>query len=197
MKELPLWTQLKSGNKKALEQIYRSTVQLLFRYGCRFTRDQQLVEDCIQDLFVELWQNRNGLGNTDSIERYLLAAIRRKVIRQVSKNSKVDLSDQQEDYTFSVEVTFEHKLIDAENTAENAERIKAAFEQLSKRQKEAIYLKYFAGLDYQEIEEVMKISYQSARNLVSGGLKKMKETVSSSLLLCFLANCLDILSTKV
>ena len=186
MEELHLWDELKAGNKQALERIYRSTVRLLYNYGCKFSRDKQLVEDTIQDLFIEIWKNRAGLGTTDSIERYLLAAIRRKIFRQLTKLRKIDLAESDDQYPFSAELSFENKIIGLEVDEENEEKIKQAFASLSKRQKEAVYLKYYAGLDYEEIEEVMSISYQSARNLVSGGLKKMRETVSITVLFYFL-----------
>ncbi len=185
-RESQIWNQLKGGDKRALEEIYRAHVQRLYQYGRRFTKDDQLVEDCIQDLFIELWKNRKGLGDTDSVERYLLAATRRKIVRQLTKLKKVSATDQESDFPFSVELAIDQQLIDTEVSQENTLKIKQAFDELSKRQKEAIYLKYYAGLDYSEIEEVMKINYQSARNLVSGGLKKMKSTLGLALFFCFL-----------
>lgn len=195
MKELQLWNQLKAGDKSALEKIYRLQVQLLYRYGCRFTSDHQLVEDCIQDLFIELWNNHQRLGDTTSIERYLLASIRRKIIRGLQKQQKINFSETEKDYPFSAEVSFEQTIIGLEINEEQAAAIQAAFQNLSKRQKEAIYLKYYAGLDYEEIEQVMNINYQSARNLVSGGLKKMKGTVSNFVFVYFLTFIFEILST--
>ena len=173
MSEIELWGQLKAGNKKALEQIYRNNVDLLFKYGCRFSKNEQLVEDCIQDLFIEVWRNRTGLGETNSIKRYLLASIRRKIIRLVDKRKRV-VSTEEHDPGFGLELDIEHKMINAETKVAMNQQLQEAFDNLSKRQKEAIYLKYYAGLDYEDIGNVMDIGYQSLRNLVSHALKKMK-----------------------
>jgi len=174
MSDLLLWTQLKEGNKSALEQIYSTYISSLLKYGRKFSRNDQVVEDCIQDLFIELWKNREGLGMTDSIQRYLLVALRRKVIRQLSKSKKWVSDTEPTELDFEVEIAVDQKLIALELSAERAEQVKAAMENLSKRQKEVIYLKYVSGLDYEDIGEIMGLNYQSVRNLVSNALKKLK-----------------------
>ncbi len=188
MDEIQLWTALKAGDKGALEKIYRMHIDLLFKYGCRFSKNTQTVEDCIQDLFIELWKNRAGLGSTDSVTRYLLASLRRKVIKLQQKNSRWLITDPQQTYQFDLEIAVDQQLIDREIKAENVQRIEQALEKLSKRQKEAIYLKYYAGMDYEDICQVMDINYQSARNLISAGLKKIKENVGIMSLILLLYN---------
>ena len=173
-----LWSQLKAGDKNALEKIYRTHVDLLFKYGCRFSTNTQLVEDCVQDLFMEIWRNRKGLSQTDSIKRYLLASIRRKIIKHLEKGKKL-VSTEDHDPSFELEIAIEERLINAETKVAMSQQLKRAFDSLSKRQKEAVYLKYYAGLDYEDIENVMDIGYQSLRNLVSNALKKMKQNVGA------------------
>lgn len=187
MNDLQLWQQLKNGNKGALEQIYRGHIAELLKYGRKFSRNDSLIEDCVQDLFIELWRNREGLGMTDSIKRYLLVALRRKVIRQLDKSKKWVSDNEPTDLDFDVEISIDHQLIAEELSEEKALQLKKAMDGLSKRQKEVIYLKYINGLDYEDISEVMGLNYQSARNLVSSALKAMKKK-----LLLFLLLLLDI-----
>jgi len=177
MSDILLWKQLKEGNKSALEQIYSTYISSLLKYGRKFSRNDQVVEDCIQDLFIELWKNRAGLGMTDSIHRYLLVALRRKVIRQLNKSKRWVSDTEPTELDFEVEIAVDQKLIALELSAERAEQVKAAMENLSKRQKEVIYLKYVSGLNYEDIGEIMGLNYQSARNLVSTALKKLKGTL--------------------
>ncbi len=46
-----LWNDFIEGEKDALSKIYHQHVQLLFRYGKKFTSNEELVKDTIQDLF--------------------------------------------------------------------------------------------------------------------------------------------------
>lgn len=177
MSDILLWKQLKEGNKSALERIYSTYISSLLKYGRKFSRNDQVIEDCIQDLFIELWKNRAGLGMTDSIQRYLLVALRRKVIREMNKSKKRVSDTAPTELDFDVEIAVDQKLIALELSAERAAQVKAAMENLSKRQKEVIYLKYVSGLDYEDIGEIMDLNYQSVRNLVSNALKKLKGTL--------------------
>ncbi len=177
MNDLERWQALKRGNKQALEAIYREHAAALLKYGARFVPDQQLVEDCLQDLFIDLWRKKENLGDTDSIKRYLFVALRRKIIRQLERSHKRIASEEPQEYQFQAEISIDEQLIQKELGQEQAQKLQLAMKNLSKRQQEAVYLKFFAGLDYQAICEIMGVNYQSVRNLVSNALKAMRKYV--------------------
>ena len=54
-----LWQDLGAGDRNALDYIYYSQVPTLLSYGRHLTPDSTLVDDCIQDLFVDLWIKRD------------------------------------------------------------------------------------------------------------------------------------------
>ncbi|MEM1123105.1 MAG: sigma-70 family RNA polymerase sigma factor, partial [Bacteroidota bacterium] len=143
------------------------------------------IEDCIQDLFVELWKNREGLSPTDSIQRYLLVALRRKVIRQLQQFYKRSTDSEPTELDFEAELAIDEAIMQTEMASERTTQVKVALEKLSKRQKEAVYLKYISGMDYEDISEIMDLNYQSVRNLVSAALKKMKGILVPTLLLFY------------
>ena len=57
---------------------------------------------------------------------------------------------------------------------EQRQQLKAGLSEVSDRQREVLFLRYYEGLTYEEISEVMDLQYQSIRNLVSRALKKLK-----------------------
>lgn len=191
MDEIALWDELRAGHKSALEKIYRDQVDLLFRYGCKFTQDESLVKDSIQELFIEIWNNHQGLGATNSIKKYLLASLRRKIIKTQNKQRRWLLGDQSLQSDFDLELAPEDNIISEEINSEQHEMIKKAIAALSKRQKEAIYLKYYADLEYEEICQIMDISYQSIRNLMVKALKKMRDSIGAISFLFFLSKILN------
>lgn len=177
MNDLALWQQLKEGEKKALERIYQQEVRALLNYGKKFSKDAQLVEDSVQDLFIELWRNRSTLGKTDSIRRYLFVSLRRKIIRQIERTKKRVSEGELVDSHFEAVISIEEQIIGSEVSTAQSTKLKQAFETLSKRQQEAVYLKYYAGMDYEDIGEILEINYQSVRNLVSNALKALRKTM--------------------
>jgi len=84
-----IWDDFRRGEAYALSSIYHQHVQLLFRYGKKFSNDDELVKDTIQDLFFDLIRTRENLGETDNIPFYLMASFRRKLAKTLNKNLRI------------------------------------------------------------------------------------------------------------
>jgi RNA polymerase sigma factor (sigma-70 family) len=176
-KDLALWNQFKHGDEEAFVTLFRNYYPGLFNYGCKITSDNDLVEDCIQELFLEIWRS-NGKADILSMRAYIFKAFKFKLVRLITKNNKV------QSYTaveHAFELSHENFIIDKEISAIKKEKILAALEELSPRQKEIIYLKFYQDLSYEEVSEIMQINYQAARNLIYQAIKLMKKTISFQL----------------
>ena len=57
-----IWNAFKGGSLTAYKLIYEKHIDLLFNYGNKITQHKELVEDCMQDLFVDLWIKKSKLG---------------------------------------------------------------------------------------------------------------------------------------
>ena len=180
-----LWNDFIKGNEDAFRHIYNNHVQSLFKYGCNFTQDEALVKDCIHDVFVDLSRYRSSLSTTNNIKLYLYKSLKRKIIRSISKGVIFGILDP-EKLPFHYTISDEEALIDNESEQQRYQQLDKAMLTLSQRQKEAIYLKFVSELSYEELSKVMKLNYQSARNLVFRGLEKLRESYPKSLFLFFL-----------
>ena len=170
-----LWQGLREGSKQALSDIYQTQVDALFRYGCQFTRDEGLVEDAIQDLFIELWKNHTTVGSTDAIRQYLLVALRRKIVRQLQQQGQRQEKAAQNWEPAQTTKAADQNLIEAETTLTQQQQIANALSKLSERQREILYLKYFEALNYKQISEMLNINHQSVRNTATAGLKALRK----------------------
>lgn len=179
--ERQIWDTLRNGHKDALNYIYNRYVEMLYQYGFKFTNDHKQIEDCIQDLFLDLWEKRAGLGATDHIKPYLLTAFRRKLIRTLSKNNIViDRNFAIDNYNFVMTASAEVHLTEKEAEAALISTMANHLSKLPKKQREVLYLRYYCELEYDEIASVMNISYQSARNLMYKAIKTMKRRFRST-----------------
>ena len=174
---MELWSKLRQGDKSALEAIYRDHIDALVQYGRRFTRDQSVVEDCIHDLFVQLWKRHSHLGNTDSIRNYLMASLRRSIYKLNSPKVK-SIDPQEAPDTKDETLNFEQFLIHNEIDEEKKQLLAKALTQISDRQREVIYLKFYQEKSYDEICEIMNINYQSARNMLFKAIRSMKKALA-------------------
>lgn len=175
MEEEIIWQRFKSGDRQAFQLMYEKNINALIFYAHRFTNQQELIEDVIQDVFVNLWVKRDGLGNTDAIIKYLCIAVRRELIRRLSGSYNVITATESSLPEVDADFSIEEEIIAQEGDASMSGKLYQAMQQLSNREREAVYLKFYQGMDYEEICEVMEINYQSARNLVSRGILQLKK----------------------
>jgi RNA polymerase sigma-70 factor (ECF subfamily) len=181
-----LWAHFQSGDKTAFKAIYYKYYMLLYRYGCKTTPNEELVEDSLQDLFLKLWKNRSSLGQVASIKSYLYRAYMRTLFDALKKNSRTyngaDLMLEES------ESSVEESLISGESVTETNKHLHSALEHLSKRQKQVVILYYFEGLSYKQIAEILPIKYQGIRNVVHEAVKVLRKNISrtffTSLLTC-------------
>jgi RNA polymerase sigma factor (sigma-70 family) len=169
-----LWHSFKTGNKAAFATIYNQHVRPLLNYGYKVTCDRALIEDSIQDLFVELWNNRQNISETTSIKFYLFQALRYKICRNIKSNKLIDFQDIEktpDTFDFS---SPESLLIDIEVQSLQMSHLKDLIDKLPKRQQEAINLRYYHDFSNEEIARIMGVNYQSACKFIYTALHKLK-----------------------
>ena len=174
-----IWENFLCGDDEAYTYIYREYSQALYAYGMHFTSDKGLVEDCIQDVFIKIFQNRRHLQSTDNIKQYLFIALKNKLFNIFRKDIKYSQIDSLE-HVFAAEYTIEDEIIENEREQFLNEKMIRMLEVLSPRQKEIIYYRFVEGLSYEEICQIMDMNYQSTQNLIQRSLKKLRTTFSQA-----------------
>jgi RNA polymerase sigma-70 factor (ECF subfamily) len=181
--DILLWESFRKGDREAFAALFREHYETLFRFGNKFTTDNELLEDCIQELFIELWQSKSQ-APVLSVKAYLLKSLKYKLLKSFRKKGKV-LSLQDNGGEGYFEWSHEHFLITQQENDEKKQVVIKALGRLSSRQKEIIYLKYYQNLSYEEVSEIMNINYQVARNLLYQAIKSLKMILAGSLELFF------------
>jgi RNA polymerase sigma factor (sigma-70 family) len=174
--EVQVWDQFRSGDQAAFSTLYQHFVQPLYAYSLGVTNDKELIKDCLHDLFVELWRNHATIGPTTSVKFYLMASIKRKLVRHMETSLKH--FNHHVNYTkdfMEDEVSQESLLIRYEEEIVANKQLKDCLNLLSKRQREAISLRFFHNMDTDQISSSMRINPQSVYNLIFGGLRVMKD----------------------
>ncbi|GAB4021362.1 RNA polymerase sigma factor [Spirosoma koreense] len=177
--EQVLWLAFQSGDEGAFRQLYQLHIRHLLNYGLRLCDSLATVEDCIQDVFAELWHYRQRLTQPASVRFYLLKALRNRLKAQYRREKPFisgwdDDRDEIGQSYFSIEPSAEQQLIALDIDAERAAKIRLAMNALSPRQREIIYLRYFNDLSYEQICELMNINYQTARSQIYASLKQLR-----------------------
>lgn len=173
-KELELWQALTEGDISSFEALMSSQFLTLFQYGSKFTKDSEIVKDCIQDLFLYLWEHREHLSKNVSVKAYLMSSLRRRI--HLNKNIvSFDPIPDNESQLFEVSFSVEDAFIDNENIQQLSNQIKDTLTHIPQRQKEIIYLRFFQNLNREQIAEVLGITPQTVSNILQMAFKSIRK----------------------
>ncbi len=157
--------------------IFKYHFDSLFNYGIKICGDEELVKDCIQELFFRMWKNNIDFSTVTYLKAYLFKGLRRQILNSLElKYNRLDRTEI-EDY-ISLEFSPEDYFIKNQDEEELRSQILHALNNLPLKQREAIYLRYFEELEYDEIAEIMHINHQSVKNNVHRGLDTLRNSMS-------------------
>ena len=180
-----LWRLFIVGDESAFERLFKRNYPKLLQYGRKFSNDNEFIKDAIQELFAELWQQRAHLSATPAVRQYLYKSLRRKMLR-LSSNRPVGYQLDEQADLFHVTLSAEHILIENEGQAQQREQLAHLLTFLTPRQREAIYLRFYHDMDYNEMASVMNVETHTIRNLIYEALKLLRSRLLPILLYLFL-----------
>lgn len=175
------WQAIRVGEKSALESLATRHYRPLFHYCTRFTANHALIEDCIQDLFLDIWEKKNALSTVRSVKAYLFTAIRHNILHRNRRDhlfTTFDETDESGDPVFNPETLF----LTSENEQVQNDLLKQSLDRLPRRQREAIYLRYYEELSYEEIATVMGLNRQVVANYLQHALLTLRKYCRNVLL---------------
>jgi RNA polymerase sigma factor (sigma-70 family) len=172
---------LRSDDEQPLKHLFTHYYNRLFRTGLRYYANAPVVEECIQEVFFDLWRYRHKLGEIDSLEAYLKVALRRRIFRQLKKPDPLHHSTDIEAVISDMDdASYEDILIQQQTDEALRQRLIHALDQLSSRQKEIVYLKYFEEHSYQAIAEQLDLNIGAVYKLLHDAVKRLKVILKHS-----------------
>ncbi len=174
---LIVWESFKLGDKEAFAYLYNLYVEILFRYGTKLCKDEGLVKDSIQEVFLDLYMKREkNKTNPENLKYYLILALKRSLIKKLKRNRKLVEEDAINVLLFEPEYSIEKTIIEQEQKEEINLRVVKSLNLLPAKQKEALYLRFNESLEYSEISQLLNISIESVRKQVYRALKTIRES---------------------
>ena len=168
------WKQFKKGDQESFRKIYDFFFDRLYWYGFKIFADNELVEDCIQELFLNLYSRRENLSETNNLEFYLLKSLKLTIYQKLRHQDRFNVLNRDLEY-------FELQLADTDEAdgseSSRLELVKASINSLSPAAKEILYLKFYSDLNYKQIGKIMGIQPDSVKKQVYRIINRLKEIV--------------------
>ena len=175
MDDCLLWSQLKAGDEEAFSLLFEKYYSLLVNYGKTLNSESEIVKDCIQDVFVDIWNYRNNLNEARVVKAYLLSSVRKRIVRLHERNHIFSNAINIDSIDFLYEYSIEDRLIADETMTNSVKKINMLLNSLPARQSEALYLRYHQGLTVDQVSEVLNINYQSTKNLLHRAILQLRK----------------------
>lgn len=180
-----VWMRFKSGDPKAFGEIYEEFIASLFAYGSKMTNDRELLKDCIQEVFYNLFRYNLQLYHPEYIEFYLLRSLRNEIVKKVSKSRKEALLS--EDGIILFDLKFQVEQDNSDNEFDDYQRrtLLQILETLDSQKRELLFLKFSTGLNYSEIGHLLGINPDTAKRQVYRIINYLRTRYGKKLLQLF------------
>lgn len=170
---------VKEGDMEAYAQVYRHFYPALFNYGKKFTGSVEMVEDCIQEIFTQFWIGRAKLANVKELRSYLFVSFRNRLLKAIEQERLLFGEVQDEtNYSFELQLSADQVMIDKERMYERRVNLRTAIDKLTVRQREAIFLRFYETMSYEEISSILSISTKATYKLVARAISELRAIYS-------------------
>lgn len=170
--------RIQNGDKKTFSELYVSNFTQMCDFAVSITHDEEVTKELIQDVFINIWTNREHWRPKSTIRSYLYRAIKNRAFDYL-KHKKVEREWHNRNYqsnSENAETPYEQY-----TRAELEQFIQKAVDELPEKRKMIYLLSRIQGLKYREIADVMKISEKTVENQMGHALKKLRELVNKYL----------------
>src|SRR6266540_3671573 len=129
-----------------IERIYRARYGSFLRVAVAVVGDERLAEEAVHDGFVRALRHRRGFGGRGSLEGWLWRIVVNEARRRRAHEQQIQQRPAMVDDALA-----------AANGYREAGAVAALVAALPERQRLALFLRYYADLDYQAIAETLGV----------------------------------------
>ncbi len=163
----------KRKDQKAQMLVYKLYAKAMYHVALRITGDIDDAEDVMQEAFIKAFDKLDTYKATASFGAWLKRIVVNEALSWLRKHKKTTCLDDTEN-PIEPEPDIE---VDEKNM--KIEVLLKAIDQLKDNYRVAINLYYIEGYDYDEMMQILNLSYANVRTLVSRAKQKLKSILET------------------
>lgn len=173
--EVSALRKIRGGDIRAFEKLFRYYYEPLCRYAVSFTKDTEVAEEIVQELFYMLWKEREHLC-IHSLKSYLYGAVRNNGL-QYLKHLEVRDKYREKLTRETVEGNYNLTPLDKLEYQELEERVARILETFPERRQRIFRMHRFEGKKYAEIARELSVSVKTVEAEISEVLKVLRKII--------------------
>jgi RNA polymerase sigma-70 factor (family 1) len=167
-----LFDEIRDNNVEAYRTLYAQFYASLCVYALRYVQDKHVAEDCVQEVFLKIWKDRNLINITSSVRSYLLVSVRNTCLNLIEKQ-KLEFTYEQ--HILATYDPFEED--DLYSIEELTNLIEEAINKLPEKYQQVFRMSRFDNLKNKEIAERLNISIKTVEAYMTKSLKMLNVEV--------------------
>jgi len=173
--DLSLIELLRSDDEKAFDKLFLKYYVSLCRFVFIYVKDQFASEEIVQELFINLWEQRKKITITTSFTSYLYTAAKNRSLNYLQKGKTRKLH---ENLTANEKISEVYVMDDMVTFNEIHLELSKAIEKLPQKCRQIFHLSRTENLSNAEIAKQLGISVKTVENQITIALKKIKTYLS-------------------
>lgn len=171
------WHLLAGGDREGLYECFDLFYDDLFKLGVSLYRDVDLVQGCINELFLELWKIRDRLKEVQNIQQYVITIFKR-ILYKATNGTKVVEFNEAAHMEIS-QSSYEEMLIATQTDEGIKAKLQVAMKQLSGRQMQLVQMRYYEGRGFKEMAEATGLTERTIYNTLHNALQVLRKEMDS------------------
>lgn len=159
---------LKLGDSVAFKKMFDNYYKILVAVSYKLLKDRELAESVVQDVFVNLWTNRDR-AQINSIKGYLIISVKNRSLNELKRSKRF----------ISLDVVGDNKQLDYQVDVSVMEHIMSCINELPEQRRKVFRMSKVDGLKYAEIADELNLSVKTVEAQISSALKFMRERLIS------------------
>lgn len=169
--------RLITGDEGAFRHTYDVYSEQVYQLAFRFLKDKAWSEEIVQDVFLKLWLNREGLDDQGNIWLYLYVIAKRLCLNKLRETRKSVALFEQLMRNMEVAGNLSEEQLIANELEQYTQRLILC---LPKQQQLIFKLSREEGLTHNEIAQKLGLSPNTVKNHMVQALKTLKTTLNQS-----------------
>jgi RNA polymerase sigma factor (sigma-70 family) len=172
--EKELWLKIGRDDQQAYAEAYRFYYKRFYNYGRKFSNDEPLIEDAVQEALLSIWDKRATLTSIEYPATYFYTSFRYLLFEKLKQKRRTSSGEIVAD---EPEFSIEHFIVARETDKAVKEQLQIALTSLTPRQREAIFLRFYEGLSYENVASVLHITTKATYKIMARALSQLRENM--------------------
>ena len=163
-------------------EIYSNHFERLHRFASDFINSKEAANDIVQDIFIELWNNRDRIGDIKSINAYLFRLVKNRCLDYLKHSVHQKNYEEYAVWEFKARVDALSTMADDYVIAnEMSDLLRNTVKDLPPRCRKIFLLSRIKGLKHAQIAEILNISENTVSVQLCIALRRIRSVADKYL----------------